>query len=199
MVSAMETAILKLQSLGFFTFILPFLLVSAIFYGLLRKSQVFGKPEENVVVNAIVALVAGFMVWAYPVIGAAASGVNIETLLADFFFKASIATLTVMLGLLIAGMFLPSDLPSKIAATIGSKGRGVGAIVIGSLLVVVVAAASSGVLNVFLPNGFAFSGFNFGGGIAIDQTTLLSMVMIIAMAGAVMGIVWGSGKGGVKT
>lgn len=192
MVSAMETAILKLQELGFFTFILPFLLVAAIFYGLLRKSQVFGKPEDNTAVNAIVALIAGFMVWAYPVI----TGVVTEQLLADFFFKSSIITLVVMLGLLITGMFMPADLPKLIGEKLGTS-KGLPVIIIGAVVVIGVAAGASGVLGLFLPAGFAFGGLG-GGGFgfaAIDQTTLLSIVMIVAMSGAVMGIVWGGGKG----
>jgi hypothetical protein len=198
MATMFENVIVRLYDLGFITFILPFLMVTAIFYGMLRKSQVFGKPDENVVVNAIVAIVAGFMVLAYPIISAP-SGVEVGKLFADFFFKASIGTLTVMLGLLIAGMFLPADLPAKIASTIGSKGRGVGLIVVGSLIVIGIAAASSGILALFLPSGFTFPAFNFAVGSAIDETTLLSMVMIIAMSMAVIGIVWGSGKGSPKT
>lgn len=192
MVSAMETALIKLQELGFFTFILPFLLVAAIFYGLLRKSQVFGKPEENIAVNAIVALIAGFMVWAYPIIGAASAGVDVERLLSEFFFKSTMITLVVMLGLLIAGMFMPPDLPSKIGEKLGT-GKGLPIILVGSILVVGVAAAASGVLDLFIPAGFAIGGVSIGAPV-LDQTTLLSIVMIVAMSGAVIGIVWGGGK-----
>ena len=48
----------KLQDIGAFNFLFPYILTSAIFYGLLRKSQIFGKPDENVAVNGVIAIVA---------------------------------------------------------------------------------------------------------------------------------------------
>ena len=98
MASPFEDVILRLADLGFFKFLLPFLLTAAIFYGLLRKSQVFGKPEENVAVNAIVALVAGFMVWAYPII----AGVDIETQFSTFIFQSTLAMFAIIIGVMFA-------------------------------------------------------------------------------------------------
>lgn len=189
MVSQIETIILKLQGLGFFEFILPFFLTAAIFYGLLRKSQVFGKPEENIAVNAIVALVAGFMVWAYPIL----AGVPVEKILSEFFFKGTIVILIVLLGVLVGGMFLPPDLPAEVAKVI-KGGKGIGVVIVGGLLIVIIAALSAGIDRLLFPSGFGFGtgGVGFGG---IDQTTLLSGITIIAMAAAVIGIVWGGGGG----
>ncbi|MDI6807290.1 MAG: hypothetical protein QMD14_05845, partial [Candidatus Aenigmarchaeota archaeon] len=62
MVSPFEAVVQRLWDLGFFTYILPYILTVAIFYGLLRKSQIFGAPEKNVAVNASVALVASLFV-----------------------------------------------------------------------------------------------------------------------------------------
>ena len=185
MASSIETAIVKLKGLGFFEFFLPFMLTSAIFYGLLRKSQVFGKPEDNIAVNAIIALVAGFMVWAYPVL----AGVPVENLLTQFFFKGTIVILTILLGVLIAGMFLPPDFPAKVGEVV-KGGKGLGIIIVGSLIVVGIVALSAGVDKVLFPSGLGFSGggISFGG---LDQETVLSAVVILAMALAVMGIVWG--------
>jgi hypothetical protein len=117
----------RLRDIGAFTFLFPFMLTSAIFYGLLRKSQIFGKAEENTAVNAVVALVAAFMVWAYPIM----IGVSLETQLAAFFTQGIVVTLVFMIALMIVGMFLPQDMSKHLAEGLlhGNK----------ALLVVVVA------------------------------------------------------------
>ncbi len=98
-------AIIQLRNIGAFNFLFPFLLTMAIFYGLLRKSKIFGPPETNIAVNAIVSLVAAFMVWSYPVI----NGVDIEGKLSAFFAQGIVVTLVLMMGMLGAGMILPPD------------------------------------------------------------------------------------------
>lgn len=191
MASPFETVILRLSDLGFFKFLLPFLLTAAIFYGLLRKSKVFGPPEENIAVNAIVALVAGFMVWAYPII----AGVDVQAQFSKFIFQSTVAMFTIIVGLLIAGMFFPSDLPKTIGDIVKS-GRGLAIIIIASILIVAGILVSSGLSNLVIPPGLLTGGgIGFGG---VDQTTLLSAIVILAMGAAVMGIVWGGPGGGKK-
>lgn len=107
----------KLQELGFFKFLLPYILTSAIFYGGLRKSRVFGEPEKNTVVNMTVALVASMMVWAAPIL----AGIDIETQLAAFFMQATAISLVFMVSIMIAGMFLPPDLPTVLKEALGNK------------------------------------------------------------------------------
>jgi len=117
----------RLREIGAFKFLFPYMLTSAIFYGLLRKSQVFGKPEENAAVNATVALIASFMVWAFPII----SGVDIETQLAYFFTQGVVVTLVFMVALMIVGMFLPPNLPKHLAEGLFQGNKAVGIIVVG--------------------------------------------------------------------
>jgi hypothetical protein len=147
MVSPFEMVILKLRDLGFFTFLLPFMLVAAIIYGLLRKSQIFGPPEKNVAVNAVVAIVASFMVWAAPVI----AGINIEQELAKFFVQSMIASLVLMVAVLLLGVFFPPDLPTQIGNKLG--GIYLGLIVAVCLLVGGALLVTSGLTSVFFPEG----------------------------------------------
>ncbi len=166
MASPFETVILKLKDLGAFEFLFPFMLTAAIFYGLLRKSQLFGKADENVAVNAIVSLVAAFMVWAYPIL----AGVSVQTQLSIFFFNGAIAILTIVVGLLIISMFFGPDL----STTLGSKISGskyMGAILIMGLLIGGAILISSGLVSVFLPPGFAES--------LTNETTLTAIVLIV--------------------
>lgn len=117
----------RLRDIGAFKFLFPYMLTSAIFYGLLRKSQVFGKPEENTAVNATISLIASFMVWAYPII----SGVDIETQLSYFFTQGVIVTLVFMVSLMIAGMFLPPNLPEHLAKGLLQGNKALGVILVG--------------------------------------------------------------------
>jgi uncharacterized membrane protein YjfL (UPF0719 family) len=181
MVSPIEITILKLKDLGAFQFLFPFILTSAVFYGLLRKSQLFGPPEKNVAVNGVVALVAAFMVWAYPIL----TGVNLETQLATFMFNGVIAILIVMLGLMVVGMFLPPDLPAKLGEKIG--GRAVSGILIFGIIIGIAVFLSSGLISAFLP------GFGIG---AISTDTLLAIAVLIILVATiiVLAIPWGKEK-----
>jgi uncharacterized membrane protein YjfL (UPF0719 family) len=181
MVSPIEITILKLKDLGAFQFLFPFILTSAVFYGLLRKSQLFGPPEKNVAVNGVVALVAAFMVWAYPIL----TGVNLETQLATFMFNGVIAILIVMLGLMVVGMFLPPDLPAKLGEKIG--GRAVSGILIFGIIIGIAVFLSSGLISAFLP------GFGIG---AISTDTLLAIAVLVILVATiiVLAIPWGKEK-----
>jgi len=117
----------RLQEIGAFNFLFPYILTSAIFYGLLRKSQIFGKPEENVAVNGVVALVAGFMILAYPIL----SGVSIEGLLPAFFMQGLVVLLVFMVVLMIMGMFLPPDLPKVLSEGLLQGNKALGILVVG--------------------------------------------------------------------
>ncbi len=182
MVSPFETVILRLKDIGAFQFLFPFMLTAAIFYGLLRRSQIFGMPERNVAVNAVVALVAAFMVWAYPVL----IGVNIEKQLAQFFFSGVVVLLTVMVGLLVTGMFLKKSL----GEVMEEKFKGnmlVSFLLLGGLLSIGI-VISSGLMNAFFPQTVV------GG---IPEDILLTIVVVVLLAVTVIGIA-GLGAGGEK-
>jgi len=185
MASPFEVAITRLQELGFFQFLLPFMLTAAIFYGLLRRSQIFGKPEANVAVNGIVALVAGFMVWAYPIL----AGVNVELQFATFMFQAVAALLVFIIGLMITSMFVGEDLPRQIGDKLGSRGLGI--IIPVGILIGVALLISSGLVNIILPQ-FVLNTLE------IDQTTVLTLLTLILLVGTVGAIVITSNKGGSK-
>ena len=102
MVSPFELVIKKWVEMGFFQFFFPFLLSSAIFYGLLRKSKIMGERAE--VVNAVIALSISFMIWAYPII----VGIDITKALTAFFMQGFVIGLFALVGFMIASMFHPN-------------------------------------------------------------------------------------------
>jgi hypothetical protein len=179
MPSGLEIVLINLNRMGFFAF-LPFLLTSAIFYGLLRRSKLFGEPEKNAVVNAVVALVAAFMVWAYPII----TGTSIEEyqqFFSTFFLKGTIATLTVVIGLIIAGMFFPETIGTSLKENLKGK-LGVGIIILG-LLIGAGVLLSSGTTSLF--------------GISMENVSsdlIYSIIFMVIFVGIIGAVIWITGK-----
>jgi len=180
MANPFESVILRLNDLGFFQFLLPFILTSAIFYGALRKSQLFGAAEKNVAINAVISLVASLMVWSAPVI----LGIDLQTSLATFFVQGLAATVVIMVSLIIVGMFAPADLSKTLAEKLGNKYLGI-VLVIG-LLVGFGLFISSGLINIIIPGGLT------GAGTGIDQDTLILVAFAILMIITIFIIVGGS-------
>jgi hypothetical protein len=157
----------KLQDIGAFNFLFPYILTSAIFYGLLRKSQIFGEPEKNVAVNGIVAIVAALMVLAYPIL----SGVSIEGLLPPFFAQALVVTLVFMVALMIMGMFLPPDLPNVLSQGL-LQGNKSGAVLLVGIFFGFLVLFLSGLGNVLL-------GPQVLTAIPEDMTTIIVIILLI--------------------
>lgn len=183
MANVFETVILKMRDMGMFQFMLPFMLTSAIFYGLLRKSRIFGDEFRSITVNAVVSLVAAFMVWSAPII----LGVDIETGLASFFLQGTTATLVVLVGMLITSMFFPPDLAAELKS-LNILGRHGGKFLLLSFVVVAAVLVSSGLIDVFMPAGF-------GEG-AWSDDNVSSVLMLVLLLGTVYVLLWGGGNGG---
>ena len=186
MVTPFETAILKMKEFGMFQFLFPFMLSAAIFYGLLRKSQIFGDPNKNVAINAVVALVAAFMVWSYPIL----AGVDVETELANFFTQGMSATLVILLGLLICSMFFQPNLPEQINKIFGAKTTFWSVILVAGILIGGGILVSSGMINVFFPQ--ATSGIGGIGGLSED--TILTIGVVLLLAVTIVVVVFVGGK-----
>ncbi|MCD6226609.1 MAG: hypothetical protein J7J93_02345 [Candidatus Aenigmarchaeota archaeon] len=173
--------ILKLQEIGAFNFFFPFMLTSAVFYGLLRKSQIFGKPEENTAVNGVIALMVSFMVWAYPIM----SGVDIEAQMSSFFMHGMVITLVLMVSIMLIGMFAPPDLPKHLANTI-LKGNKFGAILVLGLFFGFLVFFSSGIYTIVFGQGFG------GGAVSSDIGLTIGVILLLVLP--LIFIVWGGGK-----
>lgn len=184
MASPFEMVILRLNQLGFFQFFLPFILTSAIFYGALRKSQIFGEPEKNVAVNGVISLVASMLVWSAPVI----LGIDIQTSLATFFVQGLAATLVIMVSLVIVGMFAPQGLSKTLADKLGSKYLGV--VLVLGLIIGFAIFISSGLINLFIPGGIS------GTGLGLDSDTTTLVIFAILLVVTIIFIVGGSAIGG---
>lgn len=178
MSSPLQNVILRLNELGFFAF-LPFVLTAAITYGLLRRSKIFGEPEKNIGVNATIALVSAFMVWAYPLL----SGMEIESyqrLYSEFFFKGSIAALFFLFCLIIVSMFPLESWGIKIEGGKGGKIFGIIVLAVFIFLSLIFSSAFSGIF------GFSEEG--------IDTDLIYSIIFLIVFVGIIIAIVWLTSK-----
>ena len=178
MASFFETAILKLQELGFFKFFLPFLLTAAIIYGGLRRAQLFGDPDKNIAVNAVVAFVISLFVWAAPII----LGIDIEAKLSSFFIQGFAVSLIVLFGLILAGMFFPPDFAKSLSERIKAPFFW-GGIVVVALIVFGVILVSSGLSTLLFPRGIGV-GIPSGtfGTIAVLLVLVVSIFVIVKVA-----------------
>lgn len=95
-----EAVIQLLQDFGFFRVVLPFLLIFAVFYGILLKTKILGEPDEarTRTIASIIAFVVAFLVIAYtPVVDA----------LATLLPQASFLLVVIMLFLMLLAFIVP--------------------------------------------------------------------------------------------
>lgn len=91
----------QLVGIGFFTYFVPFVIVTAIFYALLKKSRILG---DSVFVNGMVSISAGLLVFGAPIL----IGIDISRTLSLFFIQAFSFLLVFFIGVLISALFYPN-------------------------------------------------------------------------------------------
>jgi len=90
----------KLDELGVFTYLLPFILISAMTYAL--KSKIL---SDSPFINGVVSLSMTFMVvFGFPI----ATGFSIAPPLSTFFMQVSVFMLVFIIGTMIASIFYPN-------------------------------------------------------------------------------------------
>ncbi len=101
MVNIFQVAVERLVEIGFYNFLLPFILFTTVLYAVLRKTKVLG---ESVVIHGIISVVAGMFVFGVPVI----LGTSIVPALTAFLTQGAIVLVVVLVAFLIASFFYPN-------------------------------------------------------------------------------------------
>ncbi len=101
-----QNVVQRLIDLGFYEFFLPFILVAAITYAVLRKTKLLG---ESSFLNGIISLSLALFIFGLPVL----SGVSIVKPLTSFFGSIWVVMLILVGGMLLASFFVP-DLVSRL-------------------------------------------------------------------------------------
>lgn len=170
-VNPLENAIVLLQDFGFFSVILPMLLVFAVFYGILMKTKIFGSHDEAQYINAVIAFVAAFFV---------VTSTEVVNTINTFLPNASFLLILVMLFLMILSFF-----GIKTETAFGSPSRWIWGIVI--ILVIIflgILDYSAGwevpVIHQF-SEGFIGGGDGDGGGGSDELDERVSQAISIAI------------------
>lgn len=159
-IGSIADVLLQWEHLGFFDFVLPFLLIFAVVYGILTYMKLFG---ENKGIQIIVALVLGLL-----------------SIRAQFFtaFLAEITPrlgvgLTILLAILILiGLFVPDDHQATI-----------GWVLIGVAVIIIVVILSQ-LYNIF---NFFGGGFGYSASEILAFVIMLAVVIVVIVVLAIGG------------
>ncbi len=182
----LDMVIAMLQNFGFFRVILPFLLVFAVIYAVLAKTEVLGTTKSAKSAAAIVALVSAFLVIVYtPVVSA------IATLMP----QASFLIIIVVLLLMVLGMF---------GITFGEKGPWAGKpttlYIIAAIVLVLFVVMVGYILGPDVPLLYGFSQLLMGalpvtGEVPAETVALIiGLIIIFGIVGGVIYMVTRSEK-----
>jgi hypothetical protein len=147
---------------GIFEYYLPFVIVFAIFYGLLTKSKIFGSDKGAKNISAIISLAAALFIMAYTPVG-----ITLTTFFATFFTQATVAIVTLIVLVMIVYLLSGAGLEST-----GIKNM-MTYIVIAGILITLAVFISSGGPNI-LPGSVGV--FNFG--LSAQDMLLIFLIVI---------------------
>lgn len=85
----------KLEQYGFFSYVLPFLLIFALVYGILTMTNIF---KDNKAVNGIIALVVGLMSLQFDLV---------PRFFAELFPRLGVGLAVILVALILLGLFMP--------------------------------------------------------------------------------------------
>lgn len=103
MADVFQPFIQKLVDLGFYSFFFPWIVTTAIMYGLLKKAKVFG---DSATMNGTVALSVAFLVIGFPVLFGNPTVFALP--MATFFTQATVVILLLSVGFIMASFFYPN-------------------------------------------------------------------------------------------
>lgn len=170
MADIFQPFIQKLVDFGFYSFFFPWIVTTAIMYGLLRKSKVFG---DSATMNGTIALSVAFLIIGFPLLFGNPTVFALP--LATFFTQATVVILFLAVGFIMASFFYPN-----------LTGFLTGAMKHRSLLGAMIAVAfglfiTSGLLNILLSNFNRPSPTGEQTGPPLDVVTISSGIVIFVV------------------
>jgi hypothetical protein len=126
MVSGVITNVLNYwEQAGVFSYLIPFLLIFALVFGLLTKIQIF---KENRAVNAIIALAVGLMALQFDFV---------PKFFSEIFPKLGIGLAIILILLILTGIFVDPDKPGLMYFFLG----------LGLIIAIIIVVQTAGSLN----------------------------------------------------
>ena len=87
------------QAAGIFSYVLPFLLIFALIYGLLMKTKIFGVQKSGRAISAIIALAVGLMALQFDLV---------PRFFSEIFPRLGVGLAVLIVALILLGMFSPN-------------------------------------------------------------------------------------------
>jgi len=174
------------KEFGVFEFYLPFILMFAIFYGLLSKSKIFGDEKERRVrsLNTVIALVAALSVMVWTPLG-----ISLTEFFSNFFTQILVIFMTILAFLMITYMVVPADAIGELLKNKPEK----------FILYIFPIALVTALLVFLYSAGRGIFGIEAGGGIALPAIAaeeLITVVILVLVVLAIWVII--KGEGGAK-
>jgi len=149
--------LIGLEQLGFFDYILPFLIIFALVFGILTKIKIF---EENKGINAIIALSVGLMALQFGFV---------SVFFAELFPRLGIGLAIILSVLILVGLFFDTEGQAMNYILLG----------VGVIILIVVLASTAEASSWWY--SWSFLSGNLGG-ILLTIGIILVMVVIVASA-----------------
>jgi len=97
----------QMEQLGFFSYLLPFLLIFALVFGILEKMKIF---KDNRAINGIIAFVVGLMALQFQMV---------SIFFAEVFPRLGVGLSIILVVLIMLGLFTPHNKPAITYAFLG--------------------------------------------------------------------------------
>jgi hypothetical protein len=175
MVSPFEAVARRLGELGVYDFLLPWLITSAIVWGLLEKSKIFG--EGAVAINSVLSISISFFIWGFLIF---TGSTEVWSSLSRFFTQMSFVAVGFAVILLVGSLFYP-DFPEALEERIPKESMFWIVVVIGLVI-----AISVGLINVgktiydLLSTGTSIPGGDAG--LLMVSVIVLALLLLIVTA-----------------
>jgi hypothetical protein len=142
------------EQAGFFSYLLPFLLIFALIFGILNQIRLF---KDNKAINAIIALVVGFMSLQFPMV---------SEFFSEIFPRLGIGLAIILVVLILAGMFIDPKNSGIMYVMLG----------IGAIITIVVLVQTAGAV-----------GWSSGSWWAENWPMIVGVVFILAVIAIIVG------------
>ena len=180
-VNPLENAVVLLQDFGFFSVILPFVLIYALIFGLLSTVKIFGDDDSSKTVNQIIALsVAAFTI-------ASTDAVN---LIMGIIPQAGFLLVVSLMLLMVLGLFGFKEPFNNLLGEGSTIGRGAIAATILVIFTLIIDMGVEGGIPLVRP----FSEFLVGSSGAITGAGFESLLALVLLLGFPLAVIYFLGK-----